>query len=89
MPLTVVEAMAMSRALVVSDIGDMPQWVNHNVNGWVSSNATQQEIDTILEIAWNKKEQWKEMGEKSFEIFCRKFPASPEECFLQQLSISG
>ncbi len=89
MPLTVVEAMAVGRALVVSDIGDMPQWVNHNVNGWVSSNATQQEIDTILEIAWNKKEQWKEMGEKSFEIFCRKFPASPEECFLQQLSISG
>ncbi len=89
MPLTVVEAMAMSRALVVSDIGDMPQWVKNNVNGWVSSNATQQEIDTVLEIAWNNKEQWKEMGEKSFEIFWRKFPTSPEKYFLQQLSISG
>lgn len=86
MPISVVEAMAMSKPVVVTRIGDMPLWVAQNLNGWISKNALPEEIDKILEIAWNKKEQWEEMGKKSFEVFSKKFPSSVEEYFLQQLN---
>ena len=87
MPLAVVEAMAMSRPVIVSKIGDMPYWVQHNTTGWVCENATTEEIDKILEFAWNKRDQWNEMGRRSFEAFKKKFTDAPEERLLKQLGI--
>jgi glycosyltransferase involved in cell wall biosynthesis len=86
MPLAVVEAMAMSRPLVVSDIGDMPYWVLEEENGWVSANTSVEEIDRTLEKAWKGKERWNAMGKKSFEIFNKKFSGSPEMQLWDQLS---
>lgn len=85
MPVSVVEAMAMSRPLIVSNIGDMPQWVEENLNGWVSKTSPE-EINKTLEIAWQKRAQWEEMGKASFKIFKEKYPGSPEEYFLKQLN---
>jgi glycosyltransferase involved in cell wall biosynthesis len=87
MPLAVVEAMAMSRPLVVSRIGDMPDWVEPNVNGWICDNASLEEIDRVLEQAWNERDKWEEMGRESFRIFSKKFVASPAMHLLQQLGV--
>ena len=87
MPISVVEGMAMSRPIVASNIGDMPIWVEQNVNGWISKNASPEEIDKTLEMAWDKREQWEEMGKASFNIFKEKYPDSPEEYFLEQLKL--
>lgn len=84
MPLSVVEAMAMSRPLVVSRTGDMPLWVANGQNGWVC-DPTPASMDTTLEQAWQAKDRWEEMGRRSFFLFQQKFPRSPEEQFLQQL----
>ena len=86
MPISVVEAMAMSRPLVVSNIGDMPLWVQENKNGWVSKNASVEEIDKVLEKAWSERSNWSEMGKKSFSIFKERYPPSPEQYFLDQLN---
>lgn len=85
MPLSVVEAMAMSRSLVVSRTGDMPQWVASGQNGWVC-DPTPAGMDAALEEAWQAKARWEEMGRRSFFLFQQKFPHSPEERFLQQLN---
>lgn len=87
MPLAVVEAMAMSRPVIVSRIGDMPLWVEPNVNGWICENSSPEEIDEVLEKAWTQKEQWSEMGKHSFHIFKNKFVDSPEERLLKQLGV--
>ncbi len=83
MPLTVMEAMAMARPVVVSRIGDMPLWIDSET-GWVC-NTNIEAIDACLEEAWQAKEQWKAMGEKSFALFRQKYPAQPEERFLAQI----
>lgn len=87
MPLSVVEAMSMSRPLVVSRIGDMPKWVIDGENGWVAEDASVEQINQALERAWQQKEKWALAGEKSFEVFNKKFPASVELRLLQQLGI--
>ena len=86
MPLAVIEALAMAKPLVVSDIGDMPKWISEDVNGWISENASVELIDATLEKAWMSRERWKEMGKASFQLFKEKFPDSPERHFLEQIA---
>jgi glycosyltransferase involved in cell wall biosynthesis len=85
MPLVVVEAMAMARAVVVSNIGDMPRWVNEGESGWISPDASAKQIDVTLEKAWQQKEQWKEMGENAFSVFQKKYPGPAEEILLEKI----
>lgn len=86
MPISVVEAMAMSRPLIVSVVGDMPLWVKEGENGWICSQAMAADIDAVLEKAWNGREQWPLMALASFHIFKNRFPALPAGAlFLQQI----
>jgi len=86
MPLAVMEALAMARPLAVSNVGDMPEWVTEDVNGWISSDASVEMIDATLEKAWQNRQRWEEMGRASFQIFKEKFPPVPEAYFLEQVS---
>jgi glycosyltransferase involved in cell wall biosynthesis len=85
MPLAVVEALSMSRPVVVSDVGDMASWVLENVNGWIAENASVEQIDDVLEKAWLQREKWNEKGKASYKIFRQKYPDPPELHLLQQL----
>jgi glycosyltransferase involved in cell wall biosynthesis len=85
MPISVVEALAFSRPVIVSEVGDMPVWIKEEINGYISKDASIESIDATLEKAWNDRDRWPEMGRKSFEIFKEKYPAALEETFLEQL----
>lgn len=84
MPISVVEAMALARPLVVSKVGDMPEWISDDHNGWVCE-FNEQEMDAVLEKAWQSKEDWKSMGQHSFERFKQMYPVDVVESFLQML----
>jgi glycosyltransferase involved in cell wall biosynthesis len=79
MPLSVVEAMATGRSCVVSEVGDMPVWVEDGVNGFVCNEVTQQGIDATLEKCWQQKNNWEAMGRIAFETFLKKYPQPYEE----------
>ena len=59
MPISVTEALAMSRAVIASDVGDMPLWINEGVNGWIAEKACVEEIDRVLENAWQNETNWR------------------------------
>lgn len=75
MPIAVVEAMSMGRPCLVTNVGDMPQWVTDGFNGWVADAATMADIDAILEKAWQLQDKWPQMGERAFATFAQKYPA--------------
>ncbi len=79
MPISVMEAMAMARPCIVSSVGDMPVWINHEENGYISKEVTVEAVDEILELAWQQKEQWSEMGKRSFNKFQKLYPHPYEE----------
>jgi glycosyltransferase involved in cell wall biosynthesis len=62
MPIAVTEALAVSRPVIVSDVGDMPLWIKDDLNGWVAPQATIGHIDLVLEKAWQNRSQLEEMG---------------------------
>jgi glycosyltransferase involved in cell wall biosynthesis len=85
MPISVIEAMSKSRAVIVSDVGDMPLWIKNNETGWVALNATVEAITNVLEIAWQNREHWEAMGKNAFQFFDKHFPTMAEEQFYNQL----
>ena len=70
---------------MASKVGDMPEWIRENENGWLSEDASAEEIDQVLERAWQQKTRWPQMGEKSFSIFREKFTGSAEQKLLHKI----
>jgi len=89
MPISVTEALAMSRPVIASDVGDMPLWINEGINGWIAKKACIEEIDRVLENAWQQRNKLEEMGRESYKIFKQKYPEHPVEYFLSLAGISS
>jgi glycosyltransferase involved in cell wall biosynthesis len=85
MPLAVVEAMAMARPVVASSVGDMPDWITEGVSGWISEDASCDQIDKTLERAWMQRQNWEAFGKEAFAVFSKKFPLSAESELLQKI----
>lgn len=88
MPGIIFEALAMARPVIASNVGDIPKWVRNNVNGWIIKDTSVDEIEIVLEMAWNERNRWAHMGRKSFEIFSKEFPYSVEQRLLKQAGIN-
>lgn len=73
MPISVTEAMAMARPCLVSNVGDMPLWVNDE-NGFVCQDISIHTLDDTLEKAWQSKHQWKDLGKEAFLTFKKMYP---------------
>ena len=85
MPLSVVEAMAMARLCIVSNVGDMPQWVQNDVNGFICKDVTIEDMDATLEACWLQQDNWKTLGENAYQIFTEKYPQPYEEKMVELL----
>ncbi|UEG50916.1 glycosyltransferase family 4 protein [Ferruginibacter lapsinanis] len=84
MPLSVVEAMAMARPCIVSNVGEMPKWVQNGITGFVSEGATIEDIDATLEECWLQRNDWKTLGENAYTVFTEKYP-QPYEAKMVEL----
>ncbi len=87
MPISVMEALSMSRPVVVSKVGDMPLWVTDNYNGWIADTVSIDGINQVLEKAWQNRSEWEEMGKNAFAFFRKGFPLNPIEHFFKQTGI--
>ena len=86
MPLSVVEAMAMARPCVVSNVGDMPDWVEDGISGFVCNDITEKGVEDTMERCWQQKDKWAMMGNKAFGVFIKKYPQPYESTVADILS---
>ena len=84
MPLSVTEAMNMAKPCVVSRTGDMPLWIEDNINGFIAEEVTEKGIDEAMERAWLQKENWQQMGQADFATFQQKYP-NPYEAYYENI----
>lgn len=85
MPISVIEAMAMGVPCIVSNVGDMPEWVQQGYNGFICTEVTEAALNDQLENAWAKKEEWNQMGKHAYVTFLKKYPLPYEEKFVALL----
>lgn len=62
MPLAVVEAMLCFRPVVATRVGGIPEWIEQGREGFLSNTATVESLRLAMELAWQRRSDWKEMG---------------------------
>jgi glycosyltransferase involved in cell wall biosynthesis len=81
MPLSVTEAMNMARPCVVSNVGDMPLWIEDGQNGYVVPVTSEASLDEVLEKAWQQRNSWEQAGINAFQVFRQMYPQPYEASY--------
>jgi glycosyltransferase involved in cell wall biosynthesis len=64
LPIALVEAMLCGRPAVVTDVGGNAEILDNNETGFIAEGVHLSSFSNAMERAWERKEEWKEMGEK-------------------------
>ena len=86
LPLALVEAMLCGRVPVVTSVSGNPEVVSDNENGFLAKAATPEFLDEAMERAWNRKEDWKEMGIIAGKSIREKVPKDPIAYMCDEIS---
>lgn len=77
LPLTMLEAMAAGRPVIVSNAGGNAEVVENGVTGFVGE-ACEQSFESAMEHAWQKRFEWEEIGKKASTYILNNLPLYPE-----------
>lgn len=67
LPISLVEACISGRTAVVTDVGGNTEIIKDNENGFVACSPTTHSFTDALDRAWNRRNEWEEMGRKLHE----------------------
>lgn len=84
-PLVVIEAMLCNRMAISTDIGRNRELMDDGESGFIAEGATIDLLDRVLERAWEKREQWKEMGQLAGTHIRERYPRDPVHEFAEQI----
>jgi glycosyltransferase involved in cell wall biosynthesis len=76
-PLALVEAQIAGRPAVVTDVGDSARWVAEGETGFVADAATAASFGKALNRAWDRHEEWAEMGDLAHERTAARIDRTP------------
>jgi glycosyltransferase involved in cell wall biosynthesis len=76
-PLAVVEAMFCERPCIVTDVAGNAEVVEHGISGFVACGTTVNLFDRALEDAWQRREEWQEMGAMARQRVASMIPGDP------------
>ena len=83
-PLAMVEAMLCARPVIGTAIAGIPEWVCDE-NGFLADAPTASCFAATLEAAWQKRDQWREMGVKARERAVGMYDPAPGDTLLSIL----
>jgi glycosyltransferase involved in cell wall biosynthesis len=84
-PLVVIEAMLCNRIAITTDIGRNRELMDDNESGFVALGATVELLDEALERAWQKRHQWREMGQLAGQHIRQRYSDDPVRDFAEDL----
>ena len=85
LPLALVEAMWCARPAVVTDIGGNAELCMDNETGFVAAAPALGLLEETLERAWNRRNDWQNMGKLARARAERLIPKDPVGEFCKQL----
>jgi glycosyltransferase involved in cell wall biosynthesis len=83
--LALLEAMSYNRMAVVTDVGDARELIDDGINGFIADAPTVKHIDEALERAWEKRNDWEEMGKLAGQRLLATKPADPIQTLVDKL----
>ncbi len=88
-PLVVIEAMLCNRIAITTDIGRNRELMDDNESGFVALGASVDLLDEALERAWQKRHQWREMGQLAGQHIRERYSDDPVRDFAEDLKMIG
>jgi len=80
LPLTLIEAMSLGRMAIATSAGGNNEIIQHGTTGFVAE-PTENNLDEVMELAWEHRAAWKTMGIKASEHIKKIIPQCPEQKF--------
>jgi glycosyltransferase involved in cell wall biosynthesis len=85
LPITVVEAMLCGRPCIVTDVGGNAEVLEDGVTGFIASEVTARGIGDALERAWQRKEDWRAIGQRAAARIRELCPHDPAATLIREL----
>jgi glycosyltransferase involved in cell wall biosynthesis len=85
LPIALVEAMLCHRMALVTDVGGNTELVEHGVNGFVAPAPTVALLDAAMEEAWQRRDEWRELGLEARKKVVACVPPDPVQDFCGKL----
>lgn len=85
LPLAQIEAMLCGRLVVVADAGGTAEVLRDGEHGFLARSACISEIDAALERAWQRRDEWQDIGVAAADHVRSLFPADPCSTFADHL----
>jgi glycosyltransferase involved in cell wall biosynthesis len=89
MALSVVEAMVCGRVVVTTDVGGNAEWITDGVDGFLAGGANVAAVDAALEAAWQRRDEWPEIGRRAHLRAMALHDPAPGSTFLQLILSHG
>lgn len=77
LPLVLVEAMLSGRVPIVTNVAGNAEIVENDVTGFLAAAATEDAIDEALERAWQRRAEWRAIGQQAAERVRTMVPEDP------------
>lgn len=84
MPLALMEAMSVGRIAILTNAGGNAEIIDDELSGFIS-HVSEESFEEAMERAWQKKDQWAEMGKVASMNIQNKVPDSPETVFAHKI----
>ena len=85
LPLSLVEAMMCGRAVIATDVGGNAEVLQNEVSGFLASGANETAFDEAMERAWQRREEWQQMGKEAERRIRQLVPPNPAQLFSDKL----
>lgn len=86
MPIVIIEAALCGRPVVAAATAGIPEFVEDGVNGFLAPFASVKLFDEALELAWQQRGDWPEIGRRAREMAVAKISGDPVSKFVNLLT---
>jgi glycosyltransferase involved in cell wall biosynthesis len=83
--LSLVEAMMCGRVPITTNVGRAAELIDDNECGFIAPAATVELLDQALERAWQRRTEWREMGERAARAIRQRHSLRPGEDFAERI----
>lgn len=84
-PLVVTEAMLCGRFAITTNLGRNSELMDDNESGFIAEGATVSLFDDALERAWEKRDQWQQIGQLARQHIRERYPEDPVGEYTDQI----
>jgi len=78
-PISLTEAMLCERVPITTNVGRAAELIDDNDSGFIAPAATAELLDEVLERAWNRRDEWRAMGQRAAHSIRTRHSLQPAE----------